>query len=98
LSFPGPGWVRWERQRPRPCVRGKRLRGPIWPRSRDNVVNLQYTSGTAGFPKARMLSKPGIKRAAFSDVWFRSGPFVNWVSASQFPVVPAWLAPPVQLR
>lgn len=34
----------------------KGKRAPEIPRNRDNVLNLQYTSGTTGFPKACMLT------------------------------------------
>lgn len=45
-------------------------RAPIVPRNRDNVVNLQYTSGTTGFPKACMLTHDYWLVLAFSSTAF----------------------------
>jgi acyl-CoA synthetase (AMP-forming)/AMP-acid ligase II len=45
-------------------------RAPAVPRSRDRVINLQYTSGTTGFPKACMLTHDYWLVLAFSSTAF----------------------------
>lgn len=64
------------------------MRAPQVPRDRDNVLNLQYTSGTTGFPKACMLSNDYWLVLAISSAAFFGTPLRRlYVGSSLFYMV-----------